>query len=278
MLKKLSLFLVISVFSFSSSFAQTPTFKRVMVVVFENATYSAAVKQPFFAKLANEGALFTQFFAETHPSQPNYIAMISGSTQGVRNDNPVDLNANHIGNLLEKKGLSWKVYAEDLPEPCYLGERRGLYVRKHVPFLSFTNVQKNMSECIKVTAATQLKLDMATNSVPTFSMYIPNLNNDGHNTSAANASQWFSDNFGGILNNSTFMKDTLMVITFDESDSLLGKNQIYTVLYGSNVNPGTTNSSPVNHFSILKMIEDQFGLGNLGQGDATATPITGIWK
>ena len=247
------------------------------MVVFENTNYSVAYQQPYFAKLANEGALFTQFYAEKHPSQPNYIAMISGSTQGVKDDGSVDLDAEHIGNLLEKKGLSWKVYAEDLPEPCYLGTSHGLYARKHVPFLSFTNVSTNMSECIKVVAGTQLKSDIITNSVPAFSMYIPNLKNDGHDTGAKYAAQWFSDNFGGILNNSEFMKDTLMVITFDESGSLLGKNQIYTVLYGANVKPGAVVSASTNHYSILKMIEDRFELGNLGNNDADASEITEIW-
>ena len=278
MIKFLFVFLILAVFDSSRIWATEPSFSRVMIVVFENANYTVALKQPFFAKLANEGALFTQFSAEAHPSQPNYLAMISGSTQGVRNDDSVSINAEHIGGLLAKKNLSWKVYAEDLPQPCFLGSDRGLYARKHIPFLSFTNVQNNRNECLKVVPSTQLKIDIASNSVPAFSMYIPNLKNDGHNTSSAFASQWFLDNFGGILNDSKFMMDTLLIITFDESENIFSKNQIFTAFYGANVKPGSVVNLPHNHYSILKMIEDHFGIGNLGNGDVTATPITGIWQ
>src|SRR6185503_13744968 len=100
-----------------------------------------AVKMPYLAALAKRGALLSNDHAEVHPSQPNYIAMIAGSSHGVDDDRRVTLDERHIGDLLEEHGLTWKVYAEDYPGHCFLGSSRGLYARKHVPFPSFKNVQ-----------------------------------------------------------------------------------------------------------------------------------------
>ncbi len=255
-----------------------PTFNHVMVIVFENTSYSSALNQSYFSKLASDGALFTSFMAVAHPSQPNYIAMVGGDTLGVHGDGNVNLDQSHLGTLLNAKGLSWKIYAEDLPGTCFLGKTSGLYARKHVPLISFTNVQSNPSECAKIVNADELKTDLANHALPTYSMYIPNLNHDGHDTGVAYSNTWFEGAFKDIFSRSDVMKDTLFVITFDESENLLGKNQVFTVLYGANVMPGSKVNATLNHYSVLKMIEDRFQLGNLGRKDLTATPITGIWQ
>jgi acid phosphatase len=116
-----------------------------MVVVLENTNYEDAIEQPFSASLIKRGELLTNFAAEAHPSQPNYIALVSGSIRGVTSDANVDLDQRHLGDLLEAKGLQWKVYAEGYPGGCYLGAHTGTYVRKHVPFLSFKNGAKRPS-------------------------------------------------------------------------------------------------------------------------------------
>lgn len=274
-----SLLLVLSFFcTFSSALAAGPSFKHVVVVVFENANYKDAVAQPFFAQVAKQGALFTQFIAEAHPSQPNYIAMIAGDTLGVAGDASVNLNGQHLGNLLEKKGLDWKTYAEDLPSTCFLGSSSGKYARKHVPFYSFLNVQTNPQECAKIVSGNNFQKDWDTDALPAVSFYIPNLDHDGHDTGAQFASNWFSTAFGSDLANSKKLKDTLFVVTFDESESYLGANLIYTAFIGANVVPGSVVSARTSHYSVLKMIEDQLGLGNLGKKDATALPLTGIWQ
>jgi hypothetical protein len=205
--------------------------------------------------------------------------MIAGDTLGVTWDNVVNLNANHLGTLLNQKGLSWKVYSENLPSPCYLGKSSGLYARKHVPFLSFVNVQKSSSECAKIVEASEFLRDVSSNTLPAYSMYIPNLANDGHNTNPSFSARWFESTFGPILKNQNLMKDTLIIATFDEAEGVvLTHNKIYTAMIGANVIPGSVVSSAANHYSILRMIEDNFGLGNLGKKDKSANEITGIWK
>lgn len=261
-----------------NAWAGGPQFKHVVVVIFENASYSNVVKDPFFAKVAAQGALFTQFIAESHPSQPNYIALVSGDTQGVRSDSNVDLNSTHIGTTLKKAGLDWKVYAENLPNSCFLGSAQGRYVRKHVPFYSFTDVQKSAAECAKIVDATEFQRDLSKRALPAFSLYIPNLDNDGHDTGVSYASKWFSGAFSSVFSDAETLKDTLFVITFDESDNFIGKNQVYTVLLGANVVPGTTVNGLTSHYSVLRTIEDAYSLQSLGRKDQTSSPISGIWR
>jgi len=113
-----------------------------MIIILENANYRDALAQPFLSNLAKRGALLSEFYAEARPSLPNYIALTAGTTAGLTSNAPVSLDLHHIGDLLEGKGKTWKVYAEAYPGHCFLGERSGTYVRKHVPFLSFENVRK----------------------------------------------------------------------------------------------------------------------------------------
>jgi len=276
-----SLCILVSAFSFSASAGQQTTpwahFKKIMIIVLENTDYDEALKQPFMSKLTQQGALFTNFNAESHPSQPNYIAMVSGSTQGVTGDGNVNLSVSHIGDLLEAKGLDWKVYAEDFPGNCFQGATQSRYARKHVPFISFKNVQTNPARCKKIVEAAALNTDIQNGTVPAFSLYVPNLDNDGHDTGAAYADSWLSKTFGPRLANPQFSKDMLLVVTFDENEGTAG-NQIFTTLVGDSVAPGATSNTNLNHYSLIKLVEDEYGLGSLGKGDAQSTGITGIWK
>jgi len=122
-----------------------------------------------------EGALFTNFKAATHPSQGNYVAMISGSTFGILSDKNIDLNERHIGDLLEESHRDWKIYAEGYPGHCYTEKTSGNYARKHVPFLSFTNVTANPSRCAKIVEGQLFFSDFESGNLKDFSMYIPNL-------------------------------------------------------------------------------------------------------
>lgn len=266
--------------SFQSAHAEAPAgqrFKKVIWVVFENTDYKSALKQPDFFKTTTQGALLTQVTAEAHPSQGNYIAMIAGDTLGVHNDNNIDLTENHVGDLLEKADLDWKVYAEDYPGNCFKGATSGLYARKHVPFLSFLNVTSDSKRCGKVVAGNLFDQDFKSGNLPAFSMYIPNLKNDGHNTGVDYAGKWMTAKFGSIFSNPALLEETLFILTFDESGSRFS-NQIFTVLLGGSVVGGTKNSQALSHEALLKMVEDEFNLGNLGRNDQTALEVSGVWK
>ena len=255
----------------------SPHFKKVVYIVFENEDYAPVLKQPDFAKYAGLGAYFTQMMAETHPSQGNYIAMVAGSTLGVTGDQNFDLSQQHLGDQLEARGMDWKNYAEAYPGNCFTGAAKGTYARKHVPFMSFTNVSRNPERCAKIVNAQSFLDDYKNGTLPEFSMYTPDLRNDGHDTDISFAGKWLTKSFGEILSHPETMGDVLFVLTYDESNPRSRPNQIYTVLLGANIARGGYHQ-PVNHYALLKMVQDEFGLGNLGRMDASAPVIENIWK
>jgi hypothetical protein len=250
-----------------------------MTVILENTNYEDALRQPFLASLVARGALLTHFSAESHPSQPNYIAMISGSTFGVTSDSNIDLEGRHIGDLLDAKNLQWKVYAEGYPGNCFLGSSAGDYVRKHVPFLSFKDVQKDAVRCSKIVNASILASDIRDGKLPAYSLYVPDQKNDGHNTGVVVADRWLSTAFGPLLQDQRFTKGLLFIVTFDESKGyIFGSNHVLTILWGDAVTPGAKLDARYNHYSLLRLVEETLGLGTLRQGDEHAPLVTGFWK
>lgn len=252
-----------------------PHFKKVFVVVLENEDAQSAAKQPFLAGLAKAGALLANYSGVSHPSQPNYLALTSGGTWGVRNDSPRKLDATHVGDLLEATGHSWKSYAEDYPGGCDLRATIGKYARKHEPFLSYLNVQQSAERCAHVVNAAEFDRDLANGALPDFSLYIPNDRNNGHDTGVAFADKWLAGRFGALLTDPRFMKGMLFVVVFDEADH---GNRVYAALYGDMIQPGSVSDTAYDHYSLLRTIEDGLGLGSLGRNDAAATPITGVFK
>jgi len=273
------LLLPVLFFHDSDLFADSPVprFEKVMIVVFENTDYAEALKQPGFAKLAEDGALLTNFHAETHPSQPNYLALVSGSTHGVNHDGKVDLNAPNLVDRLEAKGRSWKAYLEDYPGNCFLGEKSGDYVRKHNPFASFTNIQKLPERCSKMVPAKELKDDIDSRNLPDVSLYVPNMKNDGHDTGSAYASRWLTEKFLPALGH-PLPPGLLLIVTFDESGSSKEGNRIYTVMVGAGVKAGARSAERYDHYSILRTIESRYGLESLHSNDANASEVTSVWK
>ncbi|HVC09398.1 MAG TPA: alkaline phosphatase family protein [Elusimicrobiota bacterium] len=260
-------------------------FKHMMIVIFENTDFKTALAQPAFAEMARRGALLTNYYAVTHPSLPNYVALIAGGTRGVFSDADASAPGRNLGDLLEAAGKSWKVYAEGYPGGCDLKSRAGPYARKHVPFLNFADVQKNPAACARVVPASQLAKDIRLGHLPDYSLYIPDLNDDGHDTDAAYAAGWFAGRFKPLLKNPKFMKGTLLVLTFDEDSQGrddggkgLNHNRVYTVLYGGMIRPGAVSAGHYTHYSLLRLAEDDWGLARLDSGDASALPISGVWR
>ena len=251
--------------------------KRVVMVVLENTDAPLAMAQPVLAQLAARGALLRDYHAITHPSQPNYIAMFAGSQHGVVGSDAVLLDVPHLGDLLERRGLRWKVYAEDYPGDCFLGMEIGRYVRRHQPFISFLNVQKVPARCANIVNALQFDADRASGSLPDFALYIPDLDHDGHDTGVAAADLWLSSRFGPVLTGGWLPAGTLFIVVFDEGSSD-GPNIVYTSFYGAGVAPGAVSTARYDHYDLLRTIEGIFRLDNLGQNDVSARVIGDIWR
>jgi len=263
---------------------------RVVLVVLENGNPETASQQPFMKFLADTGMLFSSYFAVAHPSQPNYVAMISGSPAGAMTDRNVTLPARkHLGNILPAG--SWRVYAENYPAlagRCNL-TRQGsgvdrLYVRRHVPFLSFADVQDGKcAEIVRLNSDTDdvgaLKADIDNRRLAPFSMIIPNLEHDGHAPSnLANASAWLTDHLKPLLQDPKFTTGLVLILTFDEDDSArAAKNRIYTVLWGDHVKVGTS-ADVYDHEDLLATICALLGVAPPPFDEKGVRPIGGIWK
>lgn len=274
------LFLILLFFS-AQVFAAAPVkgkyFDRMITVIFENKNYADVMNRPFFKKLSQDGAHFSNFMAITHPSQPNYFALTSGSVHKLKSNDTVNLEVTNIVDLLETKGVSWTVYAEDYPSDCFTGSTHKDYTRKHNPFISYVNIQKNPARCSRIVNADKFDRDAAKGNLAGYIFYIPNNKNNGHDTSSAFADHWYSKKFKKYVNDSRFMKKTVLVTTFDESEQSAEVNQIYTSIVGPQVKKVEI-SERLTLYSLLKLVEDNWELGNLGREDAAAEPIPNIWK
>jgi hypothetical protein len=271
-------------------------FERVLIIVLENQDYSSAMKNEFLAKLAAKGTSFTNFKNLYHPSYPNYIAMIAGTSFGLHSDRQINLpdDAQHrtIADLLD-----WKNYAENYPTGVqpYLEDDEGEYARKHVPFLSFDKIQRESYRNVVsvdtkdphnafVTAIEMFRKDPKKFPLPRYMFYTPNLDNDGHDPfyypgrGLQKASRWLETFFRTWFPlDQKDMNGTLVIVTFDESEGNEKNGRIYTVFLGDMVKNQTVDKE-YDHYSVLKTIEDNFGLPPLNSGDANAAPITEAWK
>jgi acid phosphatase len=264
---------------------------KVVLVVLENGDPERALHQPFMKYLADAGMLLTSYYAVAHPSQPNYVAMISGSTSGAMTDSNVRLTARkHLGNILPN-GM-WRVYAENYPAlagRCNLikqgtGADR-LYVRRHVPFLSFADVQDGKcTEIVRLNSETDavgaLKADIDNKRLPSFSMIIPNLEHDGHAPSnLTNANSWLTDHLKPLLEDRRFTEGLVLILTFDEDDSEKASNgnRVYTVLWGDHVKVGKS-KDVYDHEDLLATICALLGVVPPLFDEKGVRPIGGIWK
>lgn len=257
------------------------TVKHFFIVVLENTNIRDAQNAPFLGSVMKKGAYLNDYHALAHPSQPNYIGLVAGDMMGVVDDNNRDIKGQHLGDLLEAKSLRWKAYIENWPGNCFMGETKTRYARKHNPFISFVNVQKNKKRCNDhLVGASQLDADIASGNLPEYAFYVPNLDDDGHDTGIKYADNWMSKAFGPRFKDPKFMTDTVVAITFDENDVLNDHdhNTIYTALIGAGVKAGVQSNKHYNSYNLLATVEKIFGLGNLGRGDAQATPIDDIWN
>jgi len=248
-----------------------PAPAHTVVVVLENHAYSQVVgssSAPYLTSLAASGANFTQSFAITHPSEPNYVALFSGSTQGLTDDScPHTYSSANLGSELIGAGETFAGYSESMPSDGYTGCQSGQYYRKHNPWVDFTNVP----------AASNLRFsDFPTDyaNLPALSFVVPNICDDMHDCSVSTGDTWLKKNIDAYAQWAK-ANNSLLVITFDEDDDSHG-NQIPTIFVGQHVKPGNY-SEHVDHYRVLRTLEDAYGLPYAGNS-STSTPITDAWQ
>jgi phosphatidylinositol-3-phosphatase len=258
-----------------------PDFTHVVLVVFENHEASSIAGNPdapTFNGLARRYARLTDYEAVAHPSLPNYLALVSGSTQGITSDcwNCI-VRARNLADTLAAAGRTWKTYAEDLPYPGFTGGSAGRYAKKHDPFLYFRDVAGSRARLGRVVPYTQLARDLAARRLPDFSLVVPNLCHDMHDCSVATGDAWLKAHVVPLLRSPRLRGGTVFVV-FDEGTSDAGGGgKVEALALGPAVRRGSTFARATNHYGLLRTIEDAWQLPRLGLS-RTATPIGGIWR
>jgi hypothetical protein len=310
-----------------------PRYAHIFVIVAENKGYEQiigpATRAPNIHRLAQQYGLATEFYAEAHPSEPNYIAMLGGDTFDIHDDdafyckpglrdtycpgaNKADyvdhtVTARSLVDQLQDKGLSWKGYMESLPEPGSLvarwpnadhpvaGQPNELYAAKHNGFMSFERVQKDPQRAQKIVDFKQLEQDLAAGTMPNYAHIVPNQCNDMHGRGGPNAPQDCTNLDGLIARGDQVIADlvqkimmssvwkaagnTAIVITFDENDkderhsphqgccgydpnskANFGGGRIPTVVITNHGARKIVDSTPYNHYSLLRTTEAAFGI------------------
>jgi hypothetical protein len=254
----------------SSTPGAVPAPAHVLVVVFENEDADSVVgapDAPYLTSLAGQGASFTDAHGEAHPSQPNYLALFSGSTQGVRNDScPHSFDGPDLGSQLLAAGHTFAGYSEGLPRAGFTGCSSGDYARKHNPWVNFPDLPASVNQPLSA-----LPGDLA--DLPTVAFVVPDLCNDMHDCGVAAGDAWARDHLAPYLSWAQD-NDSLLVVTFDEDEGSSG-NHIATILAGPMVRPGEYDER-IDHYTLLRTIEEMYRLAPLGTA-ADRAPITDVW-
>ncbi|GAA4633530.1 alkaline phosphatase family protein [Actinoallomurus vinaceus] len=251
--------------------ATVPRPDHVVIVVMENHSYNDIIGSSSAPYINNTlkagGANFTQSFAVTHPSQPNYLELFSGSTQGITDDScPHTFSTENLGHRLIVAGDTFTGYSEDLPSVGYTGCQKGKYYRKHNPWVNFTNVPSSSN-----VPFSQFPTDYT--RLPAVSFVIPNICNDMHDCSVGTGDGWLSAHVNGYAQWAK-THNSVLILTFDEDDHSQN-NQIPTIFYGQHVKTGDF-AERITHDNVLRTVEDGFTLACVANS-CGATPITGIW-
>jgi len=269
-----------------------PDFEHIVWILFENKEFGSVIgksSMPYYNQLAREFTLLTQYYAVRHPSLPNYIALIGGDTFGIdRNCKDCFVDEPSLPDLIEDSGRTWKTYQEDMPSPCYLGDKKD-YVQKHNPFVYFDNIRLDAARCTRsVVPLTALQTDIETDSLPNFLFIKPNLCNDSHDCSLKVSDAWLKDLLAQLVPALDATGDSYVIfMLFEEGQSDRSccglpeeaGGRVPVVIYSPLVKNGFEDDTQYTHYSLLKTISQAWGLPYLGHAaDDNHVLIISPWK
>jgi hypothetical protein len=327
-----------------------PRYAHVFVIVEENKNYEQILNPAFAPNISGLAKAYgnaTRFYGEVHPSEANYVALLGGDTFGIHDDDAyyckpgstdqrcpgagqpgyVDhtVQAPHLGLQLEQKGLSWKGYYENIPEPGsgavvaggpgFDGSKKAaLYASKHSGFMNFASVQQDPKRAEHIVGFDQLDADLKADRLPAFALIVPNQCNEMHGLSGLGV----PDDCNGLNKEALIRRgdrvageliariqasaawrsdeNVAIVITFDEGSgktregccavtpgaaSNFGGGHIPTIVITNHGPRGVEDDTPYNHYSLLRTIEDAFGvdehLGHAAETDQGVVPMTKLF-
>jgi phosphatidylinositol-3-phosphatase len=242
-------------------------------IILENHEYGSIVgdsQAPYFNALAARYGLATDYYATSHPSEPNYVALVAGATLGVGSDGVYHLQAPSIFSQLAAAGQTWRVYAQDDQPGCFTGTSAGggadgpgspgLYARKHNPAISFTNIAGSPAQCRNIEPLRAF--DPAAGA---FEMIVPNLINDMHDGTIPQGDAFLRAFVPEVIGSAAFHAGGVLFITFDEGGSNAGSRgdaggHVATVILAADLPPGYRDRAYLDHWALLRTTEELLGL------------------
>jgi phosphatidylinositol-3-phosphatase len=264
--------------------AGLPRVDHIAIIVMENHSASEILGNsdaPFINGLAAKYALATDYSALFHPSLPNYIALTSGSNQGITDDRgPVgnSVDATNIADRIEAAGRTWKIYGESMPAPGATSDA-GDYATKHIPFLYYNDIINNTQRLTShVVPFTQLATDLASaDTTPDYIFITPNLANDMHDGSIAQGDAWLAKQIPAILGSRAFAQGrSLLILTWDEGSE--SDNHVVAIFAGNAAKTAYRSTRPYDHYALLHTIEALWGLPPLMANDAQAPVMSDLLR
>lgn len=247
------------------SLRAVPALSHAYLVIFENKDVDEVTGNadaPTFNALRQRYAALDVYQGVAHPSQPNYLALVSGSTMGVLDDDVHDVDGPTIFDQLEASGRDWRVYAENVPPGCYAGEGavdgvdgEGAYVRKHEPAISFDAIREDPARCARIQS-----LDAFDPAAADLEIIIPNQCHNAHSCPIAVADAWLARFTSTLFASSAYRDGGAAFILFDEADGKNETNRIPAIVASEAIAPGTVSTVAHDHYSVLRTLQDAWGL------------------
>lgn len=265
-----------------TALAAAQTYSHVFVIAEENHSLDQIVgssSAPYInGTLIARGALATNYSGLSHPSLPNYLGLTSGSIWNNPQDTtPQDMTyaGPSVVDGLATANVSWKAYMEDMPSACDLTDTFGPggYDVNHNPFMYFSEIRDTPAQCNRDVPFTQLATDLGSAATtPSFAFISPNLTDDMHNGTIAQGDTWLSQHVPAIQSSPACTGSTcLIVVTWDEGATT---ELVATIFIGDGVPAGFRSSVAYTHYSLLRTIEDNFGVAPMTARDQAAFPMT----
>ena len=264
--------------------AGIPAADHVFVIVLENHAFAQVIgssSMPFLNSLATQHSLATNYFANTHPSIGNYFMLTTGNIETNDDAFTGTVSSDNIARAVTGAGKTWKAYMESLPSPGYTGGDVYPYFKHHNPFAYMTDVLS--SQTGNIVPFTQLSVDAAAGTLPSFGFIAPNVENDAHDCPAGGilctddaklsaADTWLRNNIGPLIN-SPALANSVFIIVFDESleiDPINGGGKVAMVIAGSHVKAGFKSTTFYQHQSTMRLALDLLRVSDHPGNSATA--------